>query len=103
MHTNEEGVISDGTLTYFQKEGAANQANLPSTRRFNEILQGIKNSDDHDSHEAYVLYGAFFAGGLFLPECLPGAGGGSKFIKSFILRGEDRVLDVLSNRLLFSV
>jgi hypothetical protein len=44
MHTNEAGIISDGTLTYFQKEGAANQANMTSTGKLKEILQGIKNS-----------------------------------------------------------
>ncbi|MGY6237972.1 SH3 domain-containing protein (plasmid) [Burkholderia ambifaria] len=40
----KERVLSDGTLTYFQNEGAANKANMTSTKRLREILEEIQGS-----------------------------------------------------------
>ncbi|KVV25472.1 calcium-binding protein [Burkholderia ubonensis] len=40
----KERVISDGTLTYFQSQGAANKASMTSTRKLREILERIQSS-----------------------------------------------------------
>ncbi|CAR51467.1 SH3 domain-containing protein [Burkholderia cenocepacia] len=40
----KEKLLSDGTLTYFQNEGAANKASMTSTGKLREILEEIQNS-----------------------------------------------------------